>query len=243
MSVRKVKVRQFVQEHTEIFRTVMRDCWMAALTISRTMSAIGMRGIEIIGFLCDEEGRRPDPRKVEKILMWPTPRNVKEARGFIGISMYYRMFIVRFSIIAAPIFQLFRKGKRYEWTVDCQLAMDALKQAITSALVLVTLDFSTAALSIFLNVDASTTIGWGAVLSQQQSDGSIRPARFESGIWSDVKRKYDTLRLECRGLLKSLKKLRFWLYRRYFTVLTDSQMLVWLLNQLPNDLLNAIMTR
>jgi RNase H-like domain found in reverse transcriptase/Integrase zinc binding domain/Reverse transcriptase (RNA-dependent DNA polymerase) len=242
-SAGKVKVRRFVQEHAEIFRTFMRDCWMAGLTISGTKSAIGMRGIEIVGFLCDEEGRRPDPRKVEKILTWPTPRNVKEARGFIGISVYYRMFIVGFSIIAAPIFQLFRKGKRYEWTVDCQLAMDALKQAITSAPVLVTLDFSAAALSIFLNVDASTTIGWGAVLSQQQSDGSIRPARFESGVWSDVERKYDALKLECRGLLKSLKKLRFWLYGRYFTVLTDSQTLVWLLNQPPNDLPNAMMTR
>jgi Integrase zinc binding domain/RNase H-like domain found in reverse transcriptase len=51
------------------------------------------------------------------------------------------------------------------------------------------------------------------------------------------------LKLECRGLLKSLKKLRFWLFGRYFTVLTDSQTLVWLLNQPPNDLPNAMMTR
>ena len=62
-------------------------------------------------------------------------------------------------------------------------------------------------------------------------------------IWSDAERKYDALKLECRGLLKSLKKLRFWLFGRYFTVLTDSQTLVWLLNQPPNDLPNAMMTR
>ena len=81
------------------------------------------------------------------------------------------------------------------------------------------------------------------MLSQLQSDGTIHPARFESGIWSDAERKYDALKLECRGLLKSLKKLRFWLFGRYFTVLTDSQTLVWLLNQPPNDLPNAMMTR
>src|SRR6204780_3185095 len=96
---------------------------------------------------------------------------------------------------------------------------------------------------IILNVDASTTIGWGAILSQMQSDGRARPARFESGIWSSAELKYDAVKLECRGLLKALKKFRFWLYGRYFTIETDALTLVWLLNQPPNDLPNAMMTR
>src|SRR5436190_4348195 len=121
--------------------------------------------------------------------------------------------------------------------------MDTLKKAITEAPVLVSPDFSPSGLQIFLNVDASTSIGWGAILSQLQNDGTIHPARYESGIWSDAERKYDALKLECCGLLKSLKKLRFWLFGRYFTVFTDYQTLVWLLNQPPNDLPNAMMTR
>jgi hypothetical protein len=68
-------------------------------------------------------------------------------------------------------------------------------------------------------------------------------ARFESGIWSSAERKYDAVKLECRGLLKALKKFRFWLYGRYFTIETDAQTLVWLLNQPLNDLPNAMMTR
>ena len=42
--------------------------------------------------------------------------------------------------------------------------------------------------------------------------------------------------------LKALKKFHFWLFGRYFSVQTDSQ-LVWLLNQPPNDLPNAMITR
>ena len=34
MSVGKVMVRHFVHEHAKIFRTFMKDCWMAGLTIS-----------------------------------------------------------------------------------------------------------------------------------------------------------------------------------------------------------------
>src|SRR5216117_1926684 len=109
--------------------------------------------------------------------------------------------------------------------------------------ILISLDFSPSALDILHHVDSSTTIGSGGVISQLQSDGTIRPARFESGLWSDVEKKYDAIKLECRGLLKALKKFRFWLFGRSFSVETDAQTLVWLLNQPPNDLPNAMITR
>jgi len=121
--------------------------------------------------------------------------------------------------------------------------MDTLKVKITEVPVLISLHFSISALLIILHIDASTMIGWGVVMSQLQEDGRLHPACFESGIWSDAEHKYDMLKLECRALLKALKKFRFWLFGRYFSVQTDSQMLVWLLNQPPNDLPNAMITR
>jgi hypothetical protein len=236
-------VRRFVWEHAQIFREFMGDALRAGLTISGAKSAIGMSGINIVGMVCDYDGRHPDQKKVRKILSWPTPRSTKEARGFIGLAVYYRIFIPSFSIVAAPIFQLFRKGKRFVWDQGCQLAMDELKRRVTETPVLVSLDFSPSSPMIYLQVDASTTVGWGAILSQMQRDGKIRPARYEGGVWSDAEKKQDAVKLECRGLLKALKKLRFWLYGRYFTIETDAQTLIWILNQPPNDLPNAMMTR
>src|SRR6266496_3281341 len=58
-------VWRFVSEHAQIFRRFMHDCWIAGLTISGSKSAIGMSGIEVVGFLCDQDGRRPEPRKVQ----------------------------------------------------------------------------------------------------------------------------------------------------------------------------------
>ena len=62
--------------------------------------------------------------------------------------------------------------------------MNTLKKAITEAPVLVSLDFSPSGFQIFLNVDTSTSIGWGAILSQLQSDGTVHPAgmRVEYGL-------------------------------------------------------------
>jgi len=213
------------------------------MTISDLKSAIGMPGIKIVGFLCNEDGRRPQPKKVQRILNWPIPRSLREARAFIGVVVYYRIFINGFALIAAPIFWLFKKGWKFKCTVECSDAMMRLKAAPVKAPVLITLDFSEGALEIELAIDASTTIGWDAVLSQYQEDGKAHPTRYESGILSDQKRKYDALKLECRGLIKALKKLRFWLFGRYFTVVRDSQTLVWLLNQPPNDLPNAMIMR
>ena len=195
-------VRRFVWEHAQIFRQFMHDCWMAGMTISGLKSAIGMPEIKIVGFLCDEDGHRPQPKKVQRILNWPVPRSLREARAFIGVVVYYRIFIEGFALIAAPIFWLFRKGWKFVWTVECSDAMTRLKAALIKAPVLITLDFSDGVLGIELAIDASTTIGWGAVLSQYQEDGKAHPARYESGIWSDQERKYDALKLECRRLIK-----------------------------------------
>jgi RNase H-like domain found in reverse transcriptase/Integrase zinc binding domain len=236
-------VRRFVYEHSLIFREFMWQCWTAGLTISGDKCAIGMPGITIVGYVCDQDGRHTEPKTTQRIQDWPTPRSIKEARGFLGIAGYYRIFIEGYSLIAAPIFQLFRKGVRFEWNEERAEAMKILKAELMKWPVLVSLDFSAAALGIELGIDASTSVGWGGVLSQYRDDGKLHPVRFESGVWSDAEKKYDALKLECRGLIKALKKLRFWLFGRFFTVTTDSQTLVWLLNQPPNDLPNAMMTR
>src|ERR1700689_691640 len=106
--------------------------------------------------------------------------------------------------------------------------MDELKSLLMRTSVLIALDFLPSALPIIFNVDASMTIGWGAVLSQMQENEKHRSARYESGIWSDMERKSDAVKLKCRGLMNALKKLRFWLYRRHFLLETNGQTLVWL---------------
>jgi hypothetical protein len=122
------------------------------------------------------------------------------------------------------------------------MAMDSLKGALTTPPTLVSIDYALSAGSIIVTVDASK-VGWGGILQQKQADGKTRPARFDSGIWTIAEQKYDALKLECRGLLKALKKFRFWLHGRMFHIETDANTLVWLLNQPPNDLPNAMLTR
>src|SRR5690606_20010179 len=69
------------------------------------------------------------------------------------------------------------------------------------------------------------------------------PARYESGIWSESEARYDAGKLECRGLLKALKKFKHYLYGVRFLVEIDAQTLVHQLNQPSSDLPGALVSR
>ena len=50
--------------------------------------------------------------KVEGVLNWPAPRNVKEVQKFLGLTNYYRRFIKNFARIAALLHMLVRKEQK-----------------------------------------------------------------------------------------------------------------------------------
>jgi len=53
--------------------------------------------------------------KVEGVLKWLAPKNIKEVQKFLGLTNYYRQFIRDFAKIAAPLHKLVRKEQKWEW--------------------------------------------------------------------------------------------------------------------------------
>jgi len=48
--------------------------------------------------------------KVNKVLSWPEPKNVKDIRKLLDLENYYRRFIRDFAQVARPINTLTRKN-------------------------------------------------------------------------------------------------------------------------------------
>ena len=97
------------------------------------------------------------------------------------MCVYYRIWIKNFSVIVEPIYYLFKKGVSWNWGLEQDLAMSALKTALTNAPALVKIVYADGAGEIILAVDASLE-GWGAVLMQLDALGKWHPSRYKSGL-------------------------------------------------------------
>ena len=101
-----------------------------------------------------------DPAKIKAVSKWPAPTNVMEIRSFLGLAGYYQRFIEEFSSLVASLTALTKKGKKYEWTENCEESFQELKRRLTSAPILT---IPNGEKGFVIYSDASK-IGLGAVL-------------------------------------------------------------------------------
>ena len=85
----------------------------------------------------NRDGFRPDPEKIELVINYPAPCNLKQLRRFMGMASWYRKFLKDFATLTAPLTALTKKDRRYEWGEQQQEAFERIKGLIVSALVLV----------------------------------------------------------------------------------------------------------
>jgi hypothetical protein len=238
-------VRRFMLEHIINLDKVLLAIECAGATIAGEKSQWCMQGVKVVGYVCDKYGRHPEASKVEKVVNWPTPQTPTDVKGFIGLCVYYRIWIKNFALIAGCLYALTKKNAVWNWTREHEEAMDTLKEKLTTAPALITLDYGENAGRIILVFDASP-YGWGAILMQEVLyDGKWHrhPSRYESGIWNQAESSYDQVKRECRGFLKALKKFRPWLYGIHFYVESDADTLVAQINGTVTDLPGALVTR
>jgi len=83
--------------------------------------------MDFLGVRISKDGVTIDPAKVAGLRDYPrTLTNLRQARGFLGVAGYHRMFVPNFSAIAAPITRLTGKGVPFEWGLEQQEAQDSV---------------------------------------------------------------------------------------------------------------------
>lgn len=152
---------------------------------------------------------------------WPLPRTVKQLRGFLGLTGYYRRFVAHYATTAAPLTNLLKKDA-FEWSEEAGTAFEALKIAMTSAPVLSLPDFSK---TFYVETDASD-VGIGAVLIQD-----AHPIAFFSHKLGPRRRAASTYHKELFAIVEAVQKWRQYLLGREFVIRSDQKSLNELLLQ------------
>ena len=68
-----------------------------------------VRKIGFLGVVIGPGGIEIEKEKVDGVLSWPKPKNMKDVRKFLDLANYYRRFIKDFAQVARPMNMLTRK--------------------------------------------------------------------------------------------------------------------------------------
>lgn len=178
--------------------------------------------VEYLGNLISDGLLKADPSKLEAMDAWPIPTTVKQLRGFLGLTGYYRRFIAKYSMIAAPLTELLKKDS-FLWSEAANTAFTNLKMAMTTVPVLSLPDFEK---PFCIETDASD-VGIGAVLIQDK-----HPIAFFSKKLGSHRRSASTYHKELYAIVEAVQKWRQYLLGWEFVIRSDQKSLKDLLQQI-----------
>lgn len=210
------------EEHLTHIKVVLEILQKEKWQVKLSKCAFAQERISYLGHVISAEGVSTDETKIESVRNWPQPTNLKELRGFLGLSGYYRKFIRHYAIISQPLTALLKKGSLFIWTVDTEQAFQVLKQALSTAPVLALPDFN----STFVVETDACDVGIGAVLSQHG-----HPIAFVSHALGPKNRGLYVYEKEYLAILLAVQQWRSYLQIGEFIIKTDHKSLTHLTDQ------------
>lgn len=211
-----------LEQHVSLLQQVFEILRKHKFFIKLSKCSFAQQEIEYLGHCISSQGVSTEKSKIMAVEQWPVPKNVKELRGFLGLTGYYRKFIKNYGLIRRQLTNLLKKGVPYVWTALTQAAFNQLKQALIHAPVLGIPDFTK---QFVLETDASE-VGFGAVLLQDS-----HPIAYLSKAVCPKNQALSTYEKECMAIILAVEKWRPYLQNAEFLIRTDHKSLLHLTEQ------------
>ena len=215
-------------EHLELIDWVLTQLTKAGYYAHPGKCQFLKSEVNFLGHVVGRAGVSMQKHKVEAVRSWPQLKSPKDVRAFLGLAGFYRRFVKGFSEIAKPLTDLTHVAADigWDWGTTEQKAFDKLKQAMVSAPVLAHADPYQ---PWMVQTDASG-YAIGAVLSQKQKDGTVRPVAYWSKKLSGAPRNYSATERELMAIVEATQHWRSYLHGSPYPIqlLSDHKPLMYL---------------
>ena len=166
-----------------------------------------VKEVEFLGMVIGPQEVEMQKEKVDRVLSWPVPRNVKEVQKFLGLTNYYRQFIKDFARIAVPLYLLVRKEKKQRWREEQGEVFRKLKKVFITELVLAIPD-----LNKKIRVEANTSdYATEGVLLVKCENKKWKPVAFISKSLNTTEQNYKIYNKEMLVVIWCLELQRHYL--------------------------------
>ena len=128
-----------LEDHLACLKKLFHRLRKYKLLLNPNKCVFGVSSGKLLGYIVSQRGIEVDLSKARAIVEMPPPRTEKEVRGLLGRLQYISRFIAQLMPICEPIFKLLRKNAQINWSKECQVAFDKIKQLLIKPHVLVPL--------------------------------------------------------------------------------------------------------
>lgn len=206
------------------------------VVLKMSKSWIGVQSVNFFGYLCTHQKYELTEERKQSIsnISFPegSPKNkLTQLRRALGIGVFFKPFIPRYSEVAALLTDMTKKDfpweKESEWKHDYRKAFENFKTALQQATALYFPDY---AADWVLRTDASE-VGVGGVLLQHiEVSGALewQPIAFISHKFSQQAQRWTTIEQEGFAIFYCVFKLSYYLIGKSFTIETDHNNLLWM---------------
>jgi hypothetical protein len=190
-----------LEEHRKIVHKVLHCLQTYDLYLRPEKCEFEQSKVDYLGLVISHGKVSMDPVKIEAVVNWPIPENLKEVQSFIGFANFYRHFIKDFSKICRPLHDLSKKDVPFVWGSSQQQAFDQLKTAFTTEPVLA---IWTPERLTQIEVNASG-FATGGVIYQKCEDTYWHPIAYRSQSMNEAERNYEIYDREMLAITEALK--------------------------------------
>ena len=120
-----------VSEHVGDLGSIFEILRKHKLCLNASKCSFGVGSSKFLGYMVTHRVIKVNPNQIKAINNLQPPRNPKEVQKLTGMTAALNRFISRSANRCRPFFLLMNKWKGFEWTEECALAFQRLKEYLS----------------------------------------------------------------------------------------------------------------